>query len=237
MRPTMHPPRRPALLLQPTRPAWQAWAWAAAVVMAACTLGWLAAGPESPAPDAALVPGRQDLPQQARLAGQDWPFAATATLPAPATPAPSPDPGAAFLHAAAQAPASPANAPEEDAALNPGQHNLGIAPQQLSSLRPVTAEAFLRHVALKPHPRGGFEVQAVAPGSVYARLGLQPGDVVHSLDPPGAPVPDESSMVALMQVSAMELEVVRANQPLRLRLALNEESAADEPYRPPADHP
>jgi len=120
--------------------------------------------------------------------------------------------------ARSETPPSPAapTAPQPDA--------LPIEPNRLSAVHPQTAAQFLRQVRVLPSERGGFEVQAVAPETVYARLGLRPGDRVYTLDTESNLDVDETSMISLMLVTTVELDVVRDGQPLRLRVALNEDA-------------
>jgi type II secretory pathway component PulC len=105
------------------------------------------------------------------------------------------------------------------------ERNRSIEIAKLTPTRPRSAEAFLRDVLVKPNPRGGFEIEAVTPGSMYAKLGLQPGDVVFSLDTPKMAAIDENSMVALIAMTEVELDIFRNGQQLRLKRALN----VDEP--------
>ncbi len=174
---------------------------------------WLAmddeAWPEA-SPSAARTPGAQaragTAPAQAAAAGPDAPHAAAVAAPedAPPTPAAGRDSGAGAVPPAA------------------------VTPQQLSASRWRNAEAFLREVQLAPQPRGGFVVQAVLADSRYQRMGLRPGDVLHTLDTPRMVAIDDTSMVALMLQTEIELDVYRQGQPLRLRLALNREEADDD---------
>lgn len=106
------------------------------------------------------------------------------------------------------------------------ERNRGIDITKLTPTRPRSAEAFLRDVLVKPTPRGGFEIEAVTPGSMYAKLGLQPGDVVFSIDTPKMAAVDENSMVALIAMTEVELDIFRNGQQLRLKHALNVDDPA-----------
>jgi len=101
---------------------------------------------------------------------------------------------------------------------------------QLSTSRPLATRAFLDEVSVHAGPRGGFVVDRVLADGRYAQMGLQPGDVVYTLDTPAMRAVDETSMVALMLQTELELDVYRNGAPLRLRVALN----ADPPEPAPA---
>lgn len=103
-----------------------------------------------------------------------------------------------------------------------------VTPLQLSLQRPLAARAFLDAVQLAPHPRGGFQVLAVEPGSRPARMGLRPGDRFTSFDTPLTAQLDEGSMVALMLQTTLELDIFRDGQPMRLQLALDRDDPDDE---------
>jgi len=103
--------------------------------------------------------------------------------------------------------------------------------RQLTTARPQLAAAFLNEVQVHPDPRGGFVVDHVLPESRYDRLGLKAGDVVYSIDTPAMSAVDESSMVALMQQTQLELDVVRKGTQMRLAGALNVDP--DPPQAPP----
>jgi len=123
-----------------------------------------------------------------------------------------------------QKPARGETPPSPAAPPAPQPVDLPIEPHRLSAVHPQTAAQFLRQVRVLPSERGGFEVKAVAPETVYARLGLLPGDRVYTLDTESNLDVDETSMISLMLVTTVELDVVRDGQPLRLRLALNEDA-------------
>lgn len=161
----------------------------------------------------------------------------------PAAPAAARHPGPPAVPAAEALPPEPSAAADEPVAapahVSPVPHRAApaataapsaVTPQQLSASRWRAAEAFLREVQLAPLPRGGFVVQAVLADSRYQRMGLRPGDVLHTLDTPRMAAIDDTSMIALMLQTEIELDVYRQGQPLRLRLALNREEADD-------DHP
>ena len=109
--------------------------------------------------------------------------------------------------------------------------NRDVQISQLTHSRASLAEAFLREVQVAPGPRGGFVVQAVMPDSRHHKLGLQPGDVIYSLDTPKSSAVDDSSMIALMQQTEIEIEVYRNGSPLRLQHAYNVDPPDDEPPR------
>lgn len=100
---------------------------------------------------------------------------------------------------------------------------------QLSISRPLAARAFLDEVSVRPDPRGGFVVDRVLADGRYAQMGLQPGDVVYTLDTPAMRAVDETSMVALMLQTELELDVYRNGTPMRLRVALNAEPSEAAP--------
>lgn len=154
-----------------------------------------------------------------------WPPApATALAPAlgrdshAAPPAPAPRPGAG-LPAAASLPAAP------------------VAAHELSATHPVLAGHFLKNVRVQRSPEGGAEVLSVARGSLYARLGLRAGDRVYTLDSEANAGVDDHTMVSLMQMSMLELAVVRAGHPLTLRLALNDDTEYPAPAKEKAHGP
>jgi hypothetical protein len=119
------------------------------------------------------------------------------------------------LGAAAAAAAHADAAPASEAAP-------AVEPERFGRERPLLARSFVREVGLRPAASGGgYEVLTVAEGSDFARLGLQAGDVVHTLDL-GAVAPSaESPIVELTRAARLELNIVRAGQPLRLALALD----------------
>lgn len=98
--------------------------------------------------------------------------------------------------------------------------NAAIDTRHLSLARPVTARTFLSEVLIAPHPQAGFVVTDVLPDSRFERMGLRPGDVLYTLDTPGVPAVDESSMVALMQQTDVSLEVYRQGTLTRLHTNL-----------------
>ncbi|HET7793570.1 MAG TPA: hypothetical protein VFL64_09300 [Rhizobacter sp.] len=105
--------------------------------------------------------------------------------------------------------------------------NAGIDIRLLTVSRPEAARAFLNEVHLKPSPQGGYVVAEVLPDSRYERLGLRPGDMIYSLDTPRMSAIDETSMVALIQQTELELDVYRNGSLTRLRYdyAANDEGA------------
>lgn len=134
--------------------------------------------------------------------------------------------------------ASPTPAPHPGAGLNaPRLPAPPITAQELSALHPVLAEHFLKDVQLKRSPQGGGEVLSVARGSLYARLGLRAGDRVYTLDSEANAGVDDHSMVSLMQMSTLELAVVRAGHPITLRLALNDDTEYAVPAKESAHGP
>ena len=171
-------------------------------------------------PPAALHTQASAPVAQAQRSGQAWPFAAGAPVADAAEPA-----------AATHSPWDRLQpvADEDEAAQGPDPRtlNAGIAPERLSVQRRLAAQDFLDHVVLQPEPRGGYMVQAVLPGSVYARSGLRPGDTVYTLDLPDQPPVEESNMVALTSVHELAFQVVRAGALVRLSVRLNEETPSD----------
>ena len=116
--------------------------------------------------------------------------------------------------AVAAAPAAPGAPPG-------GARGPRLRPRPVAHSRPRLAATFLAEVQVHAHPRGGFVVDAVLPGSRYERMGLLPGDVVFTVDTPASRTVDEQSMVTLMQQTELELDIYRHGTPMRLRVALN----------------
>lgn len=210
-------PRAPSAPATRTGPRAQRWPQAALALAALGAVLWVLWPAQPPAPP--HTPASTPV-AQAQRAGQAWPFAAGAPVADAAEPA--------------TASASPWDrlqpvADADEAALGPDPRtlNAGIAPERLSVQHRLAAQAFLDHVVLQPEPRGGYQVQAVLPGSVYARSGLRPGDTVYTLDLPDQPPVDESNMVALTRVHELAFQVVRDGALVRLSVRLNEEVASD----------
>ncbi len=204
-----HPPRR--------GPSWRL--CAAAVLALGVAMWWL--WPESP----------QDSPhavahapvEQARQAGQAWPFGGGAPAIESAVAVSGASPWDRLR------PASDEETASEDSGVDPRLLNAAIDPARLSVHGLQAAQAFLDHVVLKPEPRGGYLVDAVLPGSLYERADLRPGDAIYTLDIPGQPAVDENNMVALTSVHEISFDVVRAGALVRLSVKLNEETHGDGP--------
>ena len=189
----------------------------AAVLVLGGALWWW--WPASPQPLSKMV---AEAPvQQARQAGQAWPFGGGAPDLENAEAASEASPWDR-LHSASEDENSP-----EDSASDPRLQNAAINPARLSVHQLQAAQALLDHVVLQPEPRGGFLVNAVLPGSLYARADLRPGDAIYSLDVPGQAIVDENNMVALTSVHEMTFEVVRAGALVRLSVRLNEDTPGD----------
>lgn len=204
-----HPPRR--------EPSWRL--GAAAVVFLGVAMWWL--WPES-SQGASQAVAHAPV-EQARQAGQAWPFGAGA----PAIESPVATSGASPWDRLR--PASDEEMLPENPGADPRLLNAAIAPARLSVHRLQTAQAFLDHVVLQPEPRGGYLVDAVLPGSLYERADLRPGDAIYTLDIPGQPAVDENNMVALTSVHEISFDVVRAGALVRLSVKLNEETHGDGP--------
>jgi S1-C subfamily serine protease len=101
------------------------------------------------------------------------------------------------------------------------ERNALIPIAQLTTSRPLAAEAFLQEVLLAAQPRGGFMVQAVEPDGIYDKMGLRSGDVIYTLDTLTMSEVDESSMISLMQQTQIEVNIYRNGTPMALRHALN----------------
>jgi hypothetical protein len=114
--------------------------------------------------------------------------------------------------------------PEPPPADDYAARNAGIDPRRLSATRPMAARSFLSEVLLAPGAGAALVVSEVLPESRFARMGLAPGDVIYTLDTPKMALVDESSMVALMQQTELELEVYRKGTLLRLHTSLNDGS-------------
>lgn len=198
-----------------TRPAWQRALRMAGTVAALLAVVWYGLSdeglPEAPATDTAT------------------PFVKATPLPAPPRIAPSTALGdGAPVHPHARSTrASTAAEPEIDAD-DYAARNAGIDVNRLTQTRAVAARTFLSEVLLATGPTSGFVVSEVLPESRYERMGLRPGDVIYSLDTPGVPSIDETSMIALMQQTELRLEVYRNGTLTRLHtnLATPDESDA-----------
>jgi hypothetical protein len=118
------------------------------------------------------------------------------------------------------------NAADED---DFAARNAGIDVHRLTMLRPQSARTFLSEVLLTPSPQSGFVVAEVMPESRYERMGLKPGDVIYTLDAPGLPNIDETSMIALMQQTELSLEVYRNGTLTRLHTNLAKVENGDVP--------
>ena len=197
---------------RPGRTAWITLAIAAPVA----ALAWWALGEGEPAP-------RQAVAMSPITRASTEPTSADTSTDAdePQTP----DPASATRTAAA--PAATPTLPGEIA-----ERNANVNPRELSATRLVAARAFLNEVHLQPSPQGGFVVAEVMPDSRYERLGLRPGDRIYSLDTPKMATIDDTSMVALVQQSELELDVYRNGSLLRLRYSYatdSEEKSHDLP--------
>ncbi len=146
------------------------------------------------------------------------PFVKATPLPAPPPVATTAQDEAADDAPAASDPRMAAAAEDDD--LDYATRNRSIDLRRLTLQRPETARSFLSEVLLTPTPGAGYVVAEVLPESRYERMGLRPGDVVYTLDTPGAPVVDETSMVALMQQTELHLEVYRQGTLTRLHTSL-----------------
>lgn len=96
--------------------------------------------------------------------------------------------------------------PSQRETLNPQ-----VQPEALSFEYPAIAAEFLHFVQLAPNGGGGFRVTQGDPQSVYHSLGVQPGDVIYSTDPPPGSDPDTVFLRA-----EIKLQVIRDGQPLWL---------------------
>lgn len=116
---------------------------------------------------------------------------------------------------ASTAPSLPKAASDPSQARNPG-----IAPQELSYERLSTAQNFLRQVTVLRDPRGGFVVQDVDAGSIYAALGLRVGDRIFSVDTPATEGADDESIDDAMSQQHVELQIYRSEGFVLLKYAL-----------------
>ncbi|AKJ31866.1 PDZ domain-containing protein [Caldimonas brevitalea] len=103
------------------------------------------------------------------------------------------------------------------------QTNPLVEPEMLTVRRFLAAQEFLREVPLQPSGPGAYTVRSVPPNSVYARLGLRPGDVIHSLDTSHDTNVGDGSLDDVMQQTTMEMQVQRAGRAVTLRLRLDVE--------------
>lgn len=211
------PPMAPrAHAYAPQRGAFWRKGMAAVLVLGGALWWWW---PASPQPLANMV---AEAPvEQAKQAAQAWPFGGGAPVLESAEVASEASPWDR-LH-----PASEDEEIAEDSGSDPRLQNAAIDPARLSVHQLLAAQALLDHVVLRPEPRGGFLVDAVLPGSLYARADLRPGDAIYSLDVPGQAIVDEKNMVALTSVHEMTFNVVRAGALVRLSVRLNDETSAD----------
>jgi general secretion pathway protein C len=84
----------------------------------------------------------------------------------------------------------------------------------------------MRYITLAPHNEGGqlqgFRINPGSDASLFNALGLQPGDLVVSVD--GAPVSDTAQMMALttrlQSASAVDVELLRGNERLIISLEM-----------------
>ena len=210
-------PRTPSVPAARTVPWVRRWPQAALALVALGAVLW-ALWPAQP--PAALHTQASAPVAQAQRAGQAWPFAAGAPVADAAE-------HAAATHSPWDRLQPVADGDETAQGPDPRTLNAGIAPERLSVQRRLADQDFLDHVVLQPEPRGGYMVQAVLPGSVYARSGLRPGDTVYTLDLPDQPPVEESNMVALTSVHELTFQVVRAGALVRLSVRLNEETPSD----------
>jgi general secretion pathway protein C len=102
------------------------------------------------------------------------------------------------------------------------QKNPDIDPESLTLNRIVSAQEFLRDVKVARHPRGGYVIEEVEPDSVYQKLGLRAGDVIHNVDTADNKNIDETPMEAAMNRRELQLEVYRNGSLELLRVRLDE---------------
>lgn len=164
----------------------------------------------------------EGLPMNAPTANATAPFVKAQPLPAPpptAMAADAADEGDAQAErqlAKAAATLGTDSLDDDDYATR----NAGIDVHRLTLLRHQTARSLLSEVLLTPGSPSGFVVTEVLPESRYERMGLKPGDVIYTLDTPGTPAVDETSMIALMQQTELSLEVYRNGTLTRLHTNL-----------------
>ncbi|HEX3140005.1 MAG TPA: hypothetical protein VHQ87_08120 [Rhizobacter sp.] len=133
--------------------------------------------------------------------------------------------------------ATPAAAPStgiepRDEASDIAARNAGVDVRSLTTTRPNAARTFLDEVQLAKSAQGGYVVAEVLPESRYERLGLRPGDVIYSLDTPKMAAVDESSMIALMQQTELELDVYRNGSLTRLTYNYAKPEGGDRDAKP-----
>lgn len=190
-------------------PAWQkALRMACGPVLVFCGFAWYLLSDEG-------------LPMSPEGPGSAEPFVKAQRLPAPPPTLISAGPDDADEGEADQRLAAPAaRLGQDDNEDDYATRNAGIDVRRLTLQRHQTARSFLSEVLVTPGPQSGFVVTEVLPESRYERMGLKPGDVVYTLDTPGTPNIDESSMVALMQQTELSLEVYRNGTLTRLHTNL-----------------
>jgi hypothetical protein len=170
-----------------------------------------------------FVLGDDGLPMSTPAASGSTPFVKAEPLPPPprvATGTEAHDNRHDEAHEARLAQAAARLGQDDEQDDDYATRNAGVDVRRLTLLRHQTARSFLSDVLLAPGAQSGFVVAEVQPESLYARMGLKPGDVVYTLDTPGTPEIDETSMVALMQRSELSLEVYRNGTLTRLHTHL-----------------
>ncbi|MET0335149.1 MAG: hypothetical protein ABW190_12815 [Rhizobacter sp.] len=163
----------------------------------------------------------EGLPMATPASTPATPFVKATPLPAPATAAAAVD--EAHTESLRRAAATLGTQPEVDEE-DYAARNAGIDSRTLSATRPMAARTFLNEVVITPGSQSGFVVAEVMPESRFERMGLRPGDVVYSIDVPGAAHADENSMVALIQQTDLSLEVYRNGALMRLHTHLAAEN-------------
>lgn len=104
-----------------------------------------------------------------------------------------------------------------DAGSDPSVRNPGIDPLSLNVTDLKSTKEFLSEVTLKRHPDGGFVVQEVDSGSLYEKLGLRPGDIVHNMDVFAKYGSDANARMAGIYAGDAELQVIRDGAVVILR--------------------
>lgn len=77
---------------------------------------------------------------------------------------------------------------------------------------------FLKQATMVPYHKGGFLVRQLQPGSLYEKMGLQPGDVIQQAN--GTPINTAEDAMKLYQqitsVNDLQMEILRGGKPVQL---------------------
>ncbi|MBX3623101.1 MAG: hypothetical protein KF891_24295 [Rhizobacter sp.] len=171
-------------------------------------------------------PGTTQAPRVAAVQPAPWPD--TPLADTAATPEATDADTDRDAQDAPTAPSTAAAAPDDTIAPDDfAARNAAVEVSRLTATRPIAARAFLSEVLLAPGSQAGFVVAEVLPESRFERMGLRPGDVIYSLDTPRMASVDESSMIAMIQQTELELDVYRKGTLTRLHTSLASDEEGD----------